>query len=128
MKVIRSMKPLPNEAALYKWMRVVIRSCAFDRIRSDMRRAQREAASRPEVFAESIEEKKQELQWLNDQLCQLNDKDVRLLIMRHRFGWTLAQIAAALGLKHGAVDRRLRRIVEQMRRKAKEDFNELSTW
>jgi DNA-directed RNA polymerase specialized sigma24 family protein len=26
MRVIKSMKPLPHEAALYRWMRVVIRS------------------------------------------------------------------------------------------------------
>ena len=68
------------------------------------------------------------MNWLNDQLNQLDDKDVRLLIMRHRFGWTLDQIGKSLGIKHGAVDRRLRRIIGRLRKRAREDFNELSTW
>ena len=102
MRVIRSIRPLESEAALHRWMRVVVRSCACDRLRSDIR--------------------------LHEQLEQLDDRDVHLLVMRHRFGWTLHRIGRALGVSHGAVDRRLRRLVSRLRKSAKEDFHGLSTW
>jgi len=44
-----------------------------------------------------------------------------MLLMRHRFGWTLQQIGAALGIKPGAVDGRLRRLVGGLRRRAQEE-------
>ena len=68
------------------------------------------------------------MNWLTHQIEQLDARDVHLLIMRHRFGWTLSRIGAALGLKHGAVDRRLRRVVGMLRKRAKEDFDGLSAF
>ena len=96
MRVIRSMKPLPSEAALYKWIRVVIRSCAYDRFRVDLRRSRREQIPRPVVDHDDMEQAGEQMRWLNDQLNQLDDKDVRLIIMRHRFGWTLDHIGKSL--------------------------------
>ena len=54
----------------------------------------------------------------------MNDAQVRLLTMRYRFGWTLQRIGAAVGLKPGAVDGRLARLVAALRRRAQETFHE----
>jgi len=143
MRVISSMKPLQSEAALHRWMRVVIRSCACDRLRADIRRRRRErnvappetaletasgtAAARPHAPGHTPAGPDPErLAWLHEQLEQLDGPDVHLLIMRHRFGWTLHRIAESLGLSHSAADRRLRRLIERLRRSAKEDFDGLS--
>lgn len=128
-RVITSMKPLPSEATLGRWMQVVIRSCAYDRIRSEQRRKRREKASgKQEALNVTENNHEQELQWLHEQIKRLDDSDVRLLIMRHRFGWTLSRIGSALGIKHGMVDRKLRRIISKLKRKAREDFDGLSTF
>jgi RNA polymerase sigma factor (sigma-70 family) len=127
MRVIRFMRPLASEAAVYRWMRVVIRSCACDRLRADIRRRHRErhvAAKAPPAPAGTDVDR---LAWLHEQLEHLDEPDVHLLIMRHRFGWTLHRIGTALGMSHSAVDRRLRRLMERLRRSAKEDFDGLST-
>jgi DNA-directed RNA polymerase specialized sigma24 family protein len=67
-------------------------------------------------------------EWLHEQLAGMDAADVEVLILRHRFGWTLARIGQALGLGHGAVDRRLRRIVRALKDRAKEETNGLSTF
>lgn len=129
MRVITSMKPMPSEAALGRWMKVVIRSCAYDRIRAEQRRKRREVeSSKQEALTVTDVKPEQELQWLHEQITQLDDADVKLLIMRHRFGWTLTRIGSALGTKHGVVDRKLRRIISKLKRKAREDFDGLSTF
>jgi DNA-directed RNA polymerase specialized sigma24 family protein len=47
-----------------------------------------------------------------------------MLLMRHRFGWTLQQIGAALGITPGAVAGRLRRLVGGLRRAAQEESDD----
>lgn len=61
---------------------------------------------------------------LERELQALNDRDVQLLLMRHRFGWTLKRIGDALGLKPGAVDGRIRRVLTKLRRRAKEQSHD----
>ena len=90
-------------------------------------RRQRER-SRPAGEDAGPDDLEDRLKWLNDQIGDLDERDVQLLIMRHRFGWTLTRIGEALGLKHGVVDRKLRRIVDTLRKRAKEDFDGLSAW
>lgn len=117
MKVIRAMKPMNSEQDLRRWLRVVVRSCAFDHLRREMRRMHREAvsATRPRRPAEQTAETRQRLQWLERQLASIDGPSVELLLMRYRFGWTLRQIGSALGLAPGAVDGRLRRLVKVLR-------------
>jgi DNA-directed RNA polymerase specialized sigma24 family protein len=47
-----------------------------------------------------------------------------MLTMRHRFGWTLRRIGNAVGLSPGAVDGRLGRTREALRKQASEQFND----
>jgi RNA polymerase sigma factor (sigma-70 family) len=126
LRVIRHMKPLPTENDLRRWLRTVVQSCAYDRLRGEARRRRREAATAdrqdaPARTAPDRDELRRRLQWIERQLSSYDDASARMLLMRHRFGWTLQRIGTALGLEPGAVDGRLRRLVGGLRRKAREE-------
>jgi RNA polymerase sigma factor (sigma-70 family) len=124
MRVIKSLGPMDGEAALRGWLRAVIRSCAFDRLRREMRRRKREQAGDRTAPPAGQDDLAERLAWLRKELAQLDEREAALLTMRHRFGWTLRQVADAAGLNPGAVDGRLRRTLQTLRRRAKEAFNE----
>jgi RNA polymerase sigma factor (sigma-70 family) len=119
---------MATEDDLRRWLRAVVQSCAYDRLRSESRRRRREAVALQRDadtrLARDHGDLRQRLQWLEQQLRTCDDVSVRMLLMRHRFGWTLQQIGAALGIKPGAVDGRLRRLVGGLRRTAQEDFDD----
>jgi RNA polymerase sigma factor (sigma-70 family) len=127
LRVIRRMRPMATEGDLGRWLRAVVQSCAYDRLRGESRRRRREAEaaaeSSPQV-APDRDELRRRLHWLEEQLRTCDDASVQMLLMRHRFGWTLRQIGAALGINPGAVDGRLRRLVGGLRREAQEDFDD----
>ena len=50
-----------------------------------------------------------------------DDRSAQLLLMRHRFGWTLERIGKAVGLGTSAVDGRLRRLTALLVRRAKKE-------
>lgn len=129
-KLIRSMKPLPDEPSLRRYVTAAVQSCAYDRLRAEkgrLRREERSARERRERSGsrdERAAELDDELAWLRAQLEALDERQLDLLIMRHRFGWTLARIGAALGLKPGAVDGRLSRARATLREKALETIDD----
>ena len=120
MRVIRSLKPMSTDDDLRRWLRVVVRSCAYDRLRRDARARGRERAraSAPTARRDADPEFNDRLRWLARELQSIGDANAQLLLMRYRFGWTLQQIGNAAGLKPGAVDGRLRRLVSMLRRRA----------
>ncbi|MHC5007314.1 MAG: RNA polymerase sigma factor [Planctomycetota bacterium] len=128
MKIIRRMKPMATEGDLSRWLRAVVQSCAYDRLRGESRRRRREAlAVQRDAGTQAAPDndvRRRQLQWLEQQLRTCDDASVRMLLMRHRFGWTLQQIGAALGIKSGAVDGRLRRLVGGLRRAAQEESDD----
>ncbi|MHC4717792.1 MAG: RNA polymerase sigma factor, partial [Planctomycetota bacterium] len=114
LRVIRRMRPMATEGDLRRWLRAVVQSCAYDRLRGETRRRRREAeaaAGRRDSSPQKASDHDERLQWLEQQLRKCDDASVQMLLMRHRFGWTLRQIGAALGVKPGAIDGRLRRLV-----------------
>ena len=121
LRVTRSLKPMNTAGDLRRWLRVVVASCAYDRLRQEARRRARErraaaGRSNPGPQAHCTDDLGRRLRWLHQQLESLDDRSVQLLLMRHRFGWTLQQIGNVLGLKPGAVDGRLRRLQRTLRR------------
>ena len=124
-RTIRSMKPLDTEEHLRGWLRAVVQSCAYDRLRKEARRRRWEQAAaharRAAPRNDGLDEK---LEWLRRELAALEGPQARLLTMRYRLGWTLQRIGNALGLKPGAVDGRLGRLVATLRRRAQENFDE----
>jgi RNA polymerase sigma factor (sigma-70 family) len=124
MKLIRSIPVLDNEPALRAWLRRTVYSCAIDRIRQEARRQRTDhhaAESRRDAASEvaRTESVSEQLAWLENQLAQLDGSSRSMLIMRHRFGWTLARIGREFGLSPGAVDGRLSRLIDTLRRRAK---------
>jgi RNA polymerase sigma factor (sigma-70 family) len=124
-RVIRSMKPVDTEKRLRSWLRVVVQSCAYDRLRKEARQRRWEAAAAefPRATAND-EETERRLEWLRHELAALSHPDTRLLLMRYRLGWTLERIGEAVGLKPGAVDGRVRRLTASLRRRARETHDE----
>ncbi len=125
MRVVRCLKPMDTPDDLRRWLRVVVQSCAYDRLRGDGRRRVREqeVAAGPRR-ADPHPETRARLRWLEHQLQSLDQGSRDLLLMRHRFGWTLRQIGHALGLEPGAVDGRLRRLVAMLRHKGREELDD----
>ncbi|MCP4590694.1 MAG: RNA polymerase sigma factor [bacterium] len=125
MRVIRSMKPMDTETHLRAWLRAVVSSCAYDRLRSEARRRRWEQAAAELRPVESPDDGLEErLAWLQDELEHLDAPQARLMMMRYRLGWTLQRIGDAVGLKPGAVDGRVGRVLAALRRRAKESFDE----
>lgn len=124
-RVIRSVKVLETEQRLRNWLRVVVQTCAYDRLRTELRRKQRESAvGGPNEPSPSDEAAIERLAWLRSELSDTDDPATQLLVMRYRLGWTLESIGTALGLKAGAVDGRIQRAVAQLRRRAQETFED----
>lgn len=123
MKVIRSIPVLDTEQALRAWLRRTVYSCAIDRLRIEARQARddRNATSAEDHTdgGENDADVRDRLRWLEAQIAELDASSRTLLIMRHRFGWTLARIGRELGLSPGAVDGRLSRLTQRLRQRAK---------
>jgi RNA polymerase sigma factor (sigma-70 family) len=120
LRVIRHLKPLDSEAALAAWLHATVRSACIDLLRRDLRRRRREesrlAATHEDGHDHAIEHRTRErIDWLRAQLAALPADQARLLHMRFRLGWTLSRIAQAAGLKTGAVDGRINRILTRLR-------------
>lgn len=132
MRIIRSMRPMETADDLRRWLRAVIQSCAYDKLRSESRRRAREQKRADDQIrsgggsapAHDRDEITEQLAWLDGELRNLDDEATRLVVLRHRFGWTLQQIGDAVGLAPGAVDGRIRRLLSRLRRRAKEHFDD----
>lgn len=131
LRVIRSMKAMPNEAALRCWLTRVVHSCACDRLRAEVRRRQRETSyaerEQNRTNAQSEDGNRdvaEQLDWLRSELARLDRDSADLLTLRHRFGWTLKRIASALKKHPGALHGRLGRIVAALRKRAQERFDD----
>lgn len=127
LRVIRSATPIRGDRALRCWLRLVVRSAAYDRLRSESSRRLRETAharEHAECAVADDTELEERLAWLWRQIARMDVPEARLLVWRYRWGWTLRRIGEQLGLKPGAVDRRLRRLVAKVKDRAREHCDE----
>lgn len=125
LRVIRSMKPTDSEQRLRSWLRVVVQTCAYDRLRMEARQRRREQEVAGLQSTDPQDEAmKDRLQWLQSEISMMDDTHAQLLVMRYRLGWTLQRIGRLLGLKSGAVDGRLKRLTTSLSRRARETFND----
>lgn len=125
LRVIKSIRRFEKRDDLERWLATVVKRAAIDRMRSDGRRAarDREAAANENsgpVMRCSAEER----EWLTRAVQGLHPDDQELLVARHRFEWTLAQIAKLRGgvQSPGSVHGRISRVLAQLRREAREAF------
>lgn len=119
-----------DEGGLAAWMSRAVWTAAIDRLRSERRRARREAAAaaaRSEAFDEGpwqLVQASERLTWLQAQVAALPPGDAALL--RARFGdeTTLAATGARFGITGDAAHGRIRRILAKLRQAAKEWFHD----
>lgn len=124
-RVIRSMKPMDAEHRLRGWLKVVVQTCACDRLRREVRMQRRERlVSRKSRPSTHCDETVQRMEWIQNELSNLDDPHVRLIVLRYRLGWTLQRIGRAMGLKPGAVDGRIHRAIAVLRRRAEKVFDD----
>lgn len=120
LRVVKHMRPLPDEDALLRWLGAAVRSTVYDILRMEIRRKRRElrrevGASQHETGETNLGE---QMAWIRRELANLDPEDAWLLTMRHRWGWTLNRIGEALGLGTTTVDRHIRRVTAKLRREA----------
>ncbi|MFG0274778.1 MAG: RNA polymerase sigma factor [Phycisphaerales bacterium] len=121
LKVIRRMKPLPNEAALDAWLRRVALRCAYDHLRRERRLRSRERAAAKADAAPAQSVDPDALDWLRDELGALDRATADLIDLRFRAGLTLGAIGRRVGLSPGAVDGRINRALDTVRKRADQE-------
>lgn len=124
LRVIRSVRRVESAGQFHAWLNLVVRTTALDLLRSEKRRGVREAVTVP---AESHDESDQgdrgeQIAWLRREIGLMDPELVRLIELRFEERWTLARIGARLGLSVGTIDGRLRRALQHLRDRAREDF------
>jgi RNA polymerase sigma factor (sigma-70 family) len=104
----------------------VVQTTAWDRLRSERRRRQRElVAIAGRETSESDEPADTEQQeWLREQIAGCDPEIARIIELRFEQRWTLARIGKLLGLSIGTVDWRLRKALKDLREKAIEEFDD----
>lgn len=125
LRVVKSIKPMDSEARVAGWLRTVVRSCVYDRFRAEEARLRRQRARAHRdapARHESIDS--DQLDWLRSEIDSLEEHLRRPLLLRIINGFTLAQIGGLLGLTPGAVDGRVNRAMNTLRRRAKEHDDE----
>ena len=129
LRVARSLRPLATRAALDGWMVRTVRTAAIDRLRREARRARHEgraADGRPGAIEADDGRRlvaEEEAAWLRGQVEGLPEGDRALLAARFGAGRTLRDAGAAAGITGHAAHGRIRRIIERLRRAARETFH-----
>lgn len=114
LRVVRGLPPLPSDAAFAVWLRRTVERCCLDRLRAERRRRRHEAQLDPPAPAT---EESPSTSTVQTALEELPADHLELLAARFARGWTLARIGDALGLRPGAVDGRLSRVLVALRRR-----------
>ncbi len=122
--IVRCVKPMQTEQHLLNWCRLVIQSCALDRLRREQRRAKRELAHVREETAET--DYSEQIAWLDEQIAALDPALAKIIALRFRDGWTLAKISALLDTTTGKIDGQLRRAIQKLKADAQIAFGELN--
>lgn len=118
LRILRTVRRVESEAQFEAWLRLVVRTTAYDLLKSESRRKHRELAAvsaHPSPSPSSDIDPDQRA-WLKRQLDAMDPQLAKMIELRYEHRWTLARIAARFGLKTGALDGRLRRALLQLRR------------
>lgn len=111
-KMIRAMKAISTQAELAAWVRRVVLSSAYDRLRREKRMRVREARPAPLEIGDAVPVG--DVERLRKELAALDPTTAWMIDARYRLGWTLERIGRIAGMKTGAVDGRVRRGVAQL--------------
>jgi RNA polymerase sigma factor (sigma-70 family) len=121
LRIVRCVRRMDGESHLLNWCRLVVQSCAIDRLREEQRRARREL-SHP--IAEREDDMSEQIRWLDDQIAKLDPTLAKMMRLRFADGWTLAKISSLLNTTTGQIDGQLRRAIQRIRADAQIAFGE----
>jgi len=134
LRVIRSVQQTDSEAAWTVWLRLVVRTTAYDLLRAESRRRRREttvaastneaSVTAPAEACDVAEDRDGRLAWLREQIARLDPQLTRAIDLRYNHRWKLARIAEAMGLSIGTLDGKLRRALNRLRRQARHDWDD----
>jgi RNA polymerase sigma-70 factor (ECF subfamily) len=129
LKTMRSIRPIESQGQLQQWTRLVVRTTALDWLRKKqrLRESTIDSAGEPATISDDSSEATDQARmvWIEEQLRETAPEIRQLLSLRYRLGWTLKEIAGHLGMKTGAVDGRIRRAVEELKKQARLESDEL---
>ena len=117
LKAATAMPQFKSDQEGEAWLRRVLLNRSRDRLRSELRRRNREKAAmafRDRSSSES-ESLKEDLEDLEDRLLRLEAGAADLLRRRFVLGWTLERIGRELGIGAGAADGRIRRALSALK-------------
>lgn len=115
LRVIRSLPVLEAQPQLDAWLRRTLERCALDRLKREARRAQRERRHAAREAVAEVSTERGRANTLEERLAALAPHELDLLAGRFRFGWTLSRIGESLGMRSGAVDGRIQRLLGKLR-------------
>ena len=124
LRIIRAIKRVETERALNAWLKIVVQSTAFDLLRQEHRRVQRETASVGsrvgwiESPLHPASDDEAQIDWLRQEIAGLDPRLAQMIELRYDQKWTLARIGQKLGFSAGAIDGRLRRVLSDLRKRA----------
>jgi RNA polymerase sigma factor (sigma-70 family) len=126
LRIVRCVRPIESEGRFRAWLRLVVQTTAYDLMKSDARRARREAAVVVSCGgpSECETDSADRLAWLRRQIVVLAPEVARMIDLRFQKSWTLARIGRLLGLSVGTVDGRLRKALGHLRELARKEFDE----
>jgi RNA polymerase sigma factor (sigma-70 family) len=126
LRIIRTVRTVESEEQFRAWLRLVVRTTAYDQLRAERRRGKREAMI---VAVGAVENEEaafddSQIDWLKEQLARCDPQLVRIIELRFEKRWTLRRIAEMLGLSIGTIDGRLRRAISDLKTRAAEEFDD----
>ena len=126
LRIIRTVHPVECDVRFRAWLKLVVQTTAWDRLRSEKRRRQRElvAIAGREASESDDPPDAEQQEWLREQIARCDPEIARMIELRFERRWTLARIGKLLGLSIGTVDWRLRKALKDLREKAIEDFDD----
>ena len=112
LRIVRTVRPMVSQAHLENWLRVIVKTSAYDRLRQE-KRQQRRDSNRP-THDQTVPDD-ETLEELRKALSQLDPEIVRMIELRYREGFTLRRLANLFQTTTSAIDGRLRRAIVKLR-------------
>lgn len=123
LKVARTMRPMPTEEDVARWLMRIMHTTALDLLRGEARRTARHGRVRTGIAQKddvNDVERRERIEWLRQGLENMDAHDHQLLWLRIALGRTLAAAGALAGLSGDAAHGRVRRALARLRRSAGE--------
>lgn len=128
LKVARSIRSMPTESDIARWLSRVVHTTALDLLRRESRRTARErrvsVGSTPTGDAAEATALDERIAWVRARLAELPAEEARLLGMRFFRGATLDAVGATSGVSGDSAHGRIRRTLGRLRTLAKEAFDD----